>query len=56
MASGFSFYGEEIEKRLLSLLEVATPRACEMALGQAGQQLLRDAIMEEPMVPLEEGT
>lgn len=52
----FKIDASKFQGNMRQLVRQALPDAIVRGLGQAGQQLLRDAIMEEPTVPLKEGT
>lgn len=56
MAKTFEIDASEFERGLKRLMERAFPLAVERALAEAGGQVLNDAVMQVPSVPLDEGT
>lgn len=56
MNVGFTLDSTEFARRFRKLVEESHPKAVRKGLGVAATRLLRDAIMEEPRVPLDEGT
>lgn len=46
----------DFDRKMQRLMARAIPEACEKGMGQAGMQLLNDAVMQAPTVPLDEGT
>jgi len=56
MSGEFTLEGVERFLKRLDLANAIVRRAAEHGMGKAGMALLNDAIMEEPMVPLDRGT
>ena len=46
----------DFEKQILKFKDSVTPELTEKAMAKAGMQVLNDAVMETPTVPLDEGT
>lgn len=54
--SGVTLDMSDFQQKFGHIAEEAIPDLLKKGLGVAGTQLLRDAVMQEPSVPLKEGT